>query len=50
MSATTGNTDHAHPWIEVTEPSDGHFLPFVVGVVLFAVSAIVSILATGLPH
>jgi hypothetical protein len=38
------------PTIEVTERSDGHFLPFVAGVAIFAVAAIVSILATGLPH
>ncbi|MGE0415251.1 MAG: hypothetical protein AB7O80_00480 [Acetobacteraceae bacterium] len=47
-------TTHMHaeatPTIRVTERSDGHFLPFVVGVAIFAVSAIVSILLTGAPH
>ncbi|MGE0223440.1 MAG: hypothetical protein AB7F35_04045 [Acetobacteraceae bacterium] len=38
------------PTVEVTERSDGHFLPFVVGVAIFAVSAIVAIMMTGLPH
>lgn len=47
---TTHMTSDARPWIEVTERSDGHFLPFVTGVLLFAVSGIVSILLTGLPH
>jgi len=38
------------PTVEVTERSDGHFLPFVVGVVLFLVSTIGSVLVVGLPH
>ena len=54
MSATHMSTDHvtghAHPWVEVTERSDGHVMPFVTGVLLFAVVAIVSILLSGLPQ
>lgn len=54
MSATHMSTDHVtdhtHPWVEVTEPSDGHVMPFVTGVLLFAVAAIVSILLSGLPQ
>ena len=38
------------PTVRVTERSDGHFLPFVVGVVLFAVTAIVAIMISGAPH
>ncbi len=43
-------TDRAQPWVEVTERSDGHFLPFLTGVLLFVVAAVVSIVITGLPH
>ena len=43
-------TAHDSPWIEVTERSDGHFLPFITAMILFAVSAIVSVMATGLPY
>jgi len=43
-------TDHAHPWVEVTERTDGHLMPFVTGVLMFTVAAIVSILLTGLPQ
>ena len=43
-------TAHEVPWIEVTERSDGHFLPFITAMIFFTVSAIVSIMATGLPH
>ncbi len=43
-------TDRAQPWVEVTERSDGHVLPFLTGVLLFAVTAVVSIVISGLPH
>lgn len=43
-------TDRAQPWVEVTERSDGHFLPFLTGVLLFAVTAVVSIVMSGLPY
>ncbi len=48
---TTPST-HAEltPTVHVTERSDGHFLPFVVGIAIFAISAIVSILLTGAPQ
>lgn len=38
-----------HPTIEVTEPSDGHAMPFAVGIILFIVSAIVSVWLSGPP-
>jgi hypothetical protein len=43
-------TAEARPWVAVTERSDGHFPPFATAVIMFAVSAIVSILLSGLPH
>ena len=49
MSSATMSGYHA-PTVEVTEPSDGHFLPFVVGIVLFLVSTIGSVMVVGLPH
>ena len=49
MSSTTMSAHHA-PTVEVTERSDGHFLPFVVGVVLFLVAAIGAVLVAGVPH
>lgn len=54
MSATHMSPDHTdahpHPWIEVTERSDGHVMPFATGVLLFLASAVLSILLTGLPQ
>ena len=39
-----------HPTIEVTEQSNGHVVPFLVAIVLFLVSTIVSIWIAGPPH
>ena len=54
MSATQMIPDHeishAHPWVEVTERTDGHAMPFLIGVALFVASATIAILLTGLPH
>ena len=50
VMTTMQRTDRAQPWVEVTERSDGHFLPFLTGVLLFVVAAVVSIVITGLPH
>ena len=47
---TTHASAEAHPWVEVTERSDGHFLPFVTGVLFFVVTAGAAILVSGLPH
>lgn len=49
MTTAHMSTD-THPWVEVTERSDGHVMPFLTGVLLFVASAVLSILATGLPH
>jgi len=38
------------PTVRVTERSDGHFMPFVFGVGLAAVTMVLSLLVTGLPH
>ncbi len=38
------------PTVRVTERSDGHFLPFVIGIALAVGSTVVSILMTGLPQ
>lgn len=43
-------TSGAQPWVEVTERSDGHVLPFLTGMLLFAVTVIVSIAITGFPY
>lgn len=49
MSASTMSR-HFAPSMEITERSDGHLLPFLVGVAMFLVSAIASIMVAGLPH
>jgi hypothetical protein len=49
VSSTTLSGFYA-PTVEVIERSDGHFLPFIVAVVLFLVSAIASIGIAGLPQ
>ncbi len=46
MFMTTG----AHPTVEVTERTDGHFMPFMVGVVIFLASALAFIAMTGVPQ
>jgi hypothetical protein len=38
-----------HPTVVVTEPSTGHAVPFAVAIILFALSAIVSIWIAGPP-
>jgi len=43
-------TSENRPWVQVTERSDGHVGPFLTGVLLFVVTAIVSIVISGLPH
>jgi hypothetical protein len=50
VMTTAQLTAEARPWVAVTERSDGHFPPFATAVIMFAVSAIVSILLSGLPH
>ena len=40
---------YMHPTVEVTEPSDGHWLPFTIAVLIFALSSLGSIWLTGLP-
>ena len=49
MTTLPMDTHHV-PTVEVTERSDGHVMPFLVGMILVLVSGIVSIMATGLPH
>jgi hypothetical protein len=49
MSSTT-LAPYRSPTIEITERSDGHFMPAAVAVVLFLITTIVSILIVGLPH
>ena len=41
--------EDCHPTIEITEPSNGHVLPLAVAVVLFLLSAVVSVWIAGPP-
>jgi len=47
---TAHATAGSHPWVEVTERSDGHVMPFLTGIVLFVATAVISILLSGLPY
>jgi len=38
-----------HPTIDVTEPSNGHAMPLAVAVLLFVLSAVVSVWIAGPP-
>ena len=49
MSSATVSDGHA-PAIQVTEPSNGHFPPFAVGVAIFLLTVAVSVAVVGLPH
>lgn len=50
MTTAHMSSTEAHPWIEVTERSDGHVMPMLTGVAIFAAVAVISILLSGLPH
>ena len=39
-----------HPTVEVTERTDGHFKPFMVGLIMFFASALAFVAMTGAPH
>ncbi len=39
-----------HPTVEVTERTDGHFMPFMVGLIMFVASALAFVAMTGVPH
>ncbi len=41
--------EDCHPTIEITEPSNGHVMPLAVAVVLFLLSAVVSVWIAGPP-
>jgi len=47
---TAHMTTETHPWIEVTERSDGHAMPFLTGILLFVATAVLSVFLSGLPH
>ncbi len=38
-----------HPTVEVTERTDGHFMPFMVGLIMFVASALAFVVLTGVP-
>ena len=43
-------SDGHAPAIRVSEPSNGHFRPFAVGVAIFLLTVAVSVAIVGLPH
>ena len=47
--STTTMTDYMHPTIEVTERTDGHFMPFVVAMLMLVIAASTFIAISGLP-
>jgi hypothetical protein len=49
MSATQMDIG-ARPIVEIRLETGGHLVPFITGVLISAITAVVSILITGLPH
>ncbi len=49
MTTTLMNAE-IHPTVEVTERTDGHFIPFMVGLIIAVASALAFIALTGAPH